>query len=395
LGLCVVLTALVVLVSMVAVPLAGASRSSLVPATPLSIQSASFVQSGRDLVWSVTLDSPFSPAHLARGDRSLCLLLGSPPSGVLCVTGPRRGGRLPRLTYRPAKSPPAQATPIAAAVTRAGSRELTASFLPSEIGLRYRQLHWQVQSTTAPPACHPVNASGSPCVIVFPAAPARTPLHTPRLVGCTATGSDLAYSGTTAGREIALTFDDGPWYQTPQFVSLLARYGVVGTFFQIGRQMTQYGEDGALDRRMLADGDMIGDHTWSHPDVAGAGVFARDQIEDAADAIRQATGGFEPCLFRAPYGELSPALLTEARSMGFTTIQWNIDPRDWSLPGVGEIEGNVLDNARPGAIVEMHDGGGDRSETLAALPDIIDTLRARGYRFVTVTQLLGQQLIYR
>jgi peptidoglycan/xylan/chitin deacetylase (PgdA/CDA1 family) len=81
--------------------------------------------------------------------------------------------------------------------------------------------------------------------------------------------------------------------------------------------------------------------------------------------------------------------------MGFTTIQWNIDPRDWARPGVGEIESNVIDNARPGAIVEMHDGGGDRSQTLAALPDIITTLRGRGYRFVTVTQLLGQRLVYR
>jgi peptidoglycan-N-acetylglucosamine deacetylase len=394
-GLSLVVTALVVLASTVVVPLAGASRTSPAPAAALAIQSASVAQSGRDLVWSVTLDASFSPADLARGGRSLCLLVGSPVSGVVCVAGPRRGGREPRVTYRPAKSTPAQAAPIAATVTRAGSRQLTAAFLPTEVGLRYRPLRWQVQSTVAAPVCQPAGANGSPCVTVFPAAPARTPLHTPRLVGCTAAGPDLAYSGTTTGREIALTFDDGPWYQTPQFVSLLARYGVVATFFQIGRQMAQYGEGGALDRRMLADGDMIGDHTWSHPDVAGAGVFARDQIEDAADAIRTATGGFEPCLFRAPYGELSPALLTEARSMGFTTIQWNIDPRDWALPGVGEIEDNVIDNARPGAIVEMHDGGGDRSETLAALPDIIDTLRARGYRFVTVTQLLGQQLIYR
>ena len=145
---------------------------------------------------------------------------------------------------------------------------------------------------------------------------------------------------------------------------------------------------------MLADGDMIGDHTWTHPDVAGAGTFARTQIEQTAAAIRAATG-FTPCLFRAPYGDTSLALISEVRSLGFTTIQWDIDPRDWALPGVGEIETNVLANARPGGIVEMHDGGGNRSETLAALPTIIATLRARGYTFVTVTQLLGQSLIYR
>jgi peptidoglycan/xylan/chitin deacetylase (PgdA/CDA1 family) len=176
---------------------------------------------------------------------------------------------------------------------------------------------------------------------------------------------------------------------------MLERYNVPATIFQIGRQIATYGQGGALERRMLADGDMIGDHTWSHSVVAGAGPFARTQIEQAAVAVRTATDGFTPCLFRAPYGAVSPALLVEARSLGYTTIQWTIDPRDWALPGISEIESNVITNARPGAIVELHDGGGDRSQTLAALPDIITTLEARGYRFVTVTQLLQQRLVYR
>ena len=81
--------------------------------------------------------------------------------------------------------------------------------------------------------------------------------------------------------------------------------------------------------------------------------------------------------------------------MGFTTIQWDVDPRDWARPGTNAIYQNVIDNTRPGAIVIQHDGGGDRSQTLAALPHEIDTLRARGYQFVTITQLLGQQLLYR
>jgi peptidoglycan/xylan/chitin deacetylase (PgdA/CDA1 family) len=145
---------------------------------------------------------------------------------------------------------------------------------------------------------------------------------------------------------------------------------------------------------MLADGDVIGDHTWSHPDVAGDGPFAAGQISQTAAAIRRAAG-FTPCLFRAPYGEVSRALIDEARSMGFTTIQWNVDPRDWSRPGADAIYSNVVDNASNGAIVLQHDGGGDRSETLAALPREIDTLRARGYQFATVTQLLGQRLLYK
>jgi peptidoglycan/xylan/chitin deacetylase (PgdA/CDA1 family) len=194
---------------------------------------------------------------------------------------------------------------------------------------------------------------------------------------------------------IALTFDDGPWYDTPQFLNVLERNHVVATFFQIGDQISEYGERGALERRMLRDGDMIGDHTWSHPDVAGGGPFAASQIRETADAIRRATRGFYPCLFRAPYGDVSTALLNEARRMGFTTIQWDIDPRDWSLPGTSAIYDNVVANAHPGAIVLQHDGGGPRYETLQALPREIHTLRARGYRFVTVTQLLGYKLIYK
>jgi len=208
-------------------------------------------------------------------------------------------------------------------------------------------------------------------------------------------GPAFVNSGPTTGREIALTFDDGPWYDTPQFLDILERYHVPATFFEIGEQISTYGEGGALERRMLADGDMIGDHTWSHPDVSGAGSFARDQIESAAAAIRTATHGFTPCLFRAPYGAVSSALISEARSLGFTTIQWDVDTVDWSRPGTATIERRAIGGAHPGAIILQHDGGGDRSETLAALPDIISTLRGRGYVFVTVTQLLGQQLIYR
>ena len=150
-----------------------------------------------------------------------------------------------------------------------------------------------------------------------------------------------------------------------------------------------------MDRRILADGDMIGDHTETHANVAGAGAFARSEITTAAAAIRRATGGFNPCLFRAPGGAVSPALISLARSIGFTTIQWDIDPRDWARPGTGAIYGNVIANAHNGAIVIQHDGGGDRSETLAALPREIATLRSRGYQFVTVTQLLGQRVLYR
>jgi peptidoglycan/xylan/chitin deacetylase (PgdA/CDA1 family) len=381
----------------IAVPLARASATA--PA-PLAVQSASLQQSGQNLVWSVQMSAPFSPGALRAAGRSLCLLIegvrNSQLTGQLCLEGPRPGGGTPSLQYRPVGGTGGSvvaATVIAATVTRAGARQLTATFLPSAIGNAYAPVRWQVDSVLGRPHC--TSPTGAACATLWPAKAPIAPLHPPQPVGCTDTGPAFVTGITTTRPEIALTFDDGPWYQTPRFLTLLEHYEVPATFFEVGEHISQYGEGGAIERRMLADGDMIGDHTWSHIVVAAGGPVAAEQIDRTAVAVRDATHGFTPCLFRAPGGVVSSALIGEARSMGFTTIQWDIDPRDWALPGVGEIEGNVLANAHPGAIVIMHDGGGDRSQTLAALPDIIETLRARGYIFVTVTQLLGQHVIYR
>jgi peptidoglycan/xylan/chitin deacetylase (PgdA/CDA1 family) len=366
----------------------------------LRVQSASLTQSAQQVVWKLRLTEPFSPAALASGRRSLCLLLervgNGSVTGQLCVTGPRPGHRTPRIVYqRVTRAGPGRGKVIDASVSRSGASELTASFVPTGFGLSYRSLRWQVISTLRPPACTPAKPNRAGCLSLFPAQPALTRLHTPQLVGCVDSGAPFVTSGPTKGREIALTFDDGPWYDTPQFLDILEHYHVHATFFEIGDQISTYGEGGAIERRMLADGDMVGDHTWNHPDIAGGGAFAAGEITQAAAAIKQATHGFEPCLLRAPYGDVSSALFAVATRLGFKTIQWDIDPRDWALPGVGAIYSNVVDNAHPGAIVIQHDGGGNRSETIAALPQEIRTLRARGYEFVTITQMFGMKLIYR
>jgi peptidoglycan/xylan/chitin deacetylase (PgdA/CDA1 family) len=89
------------------------------------------------------------------------------------------------------------------------------------------------------------------------------------------------------------------------------------------------------------------------------------------------------------------SVVATAGSLGLKTITWDVDPRDWSLPGTGAIYANIVTNAKPGAIILMHDGGGPRDETLAALPRIIDTLRAKGYGFETVSALFGDKILYR
>jgi peptidoglycan/xylan/chitin deacetylase (PgdA/CDA1 family) len=381
----------------VSVATAGATRKRQ---QPIPVQAASLTQAAQRLIWRVDTSEPFSPAGLAAGRRSLCLLIerlkSGSVSGQLCLAGPAAGKRSPQVVYQPITSAgPGTAKAIAATVTRSSDHELTAAFMPAGLGRSYQSLRWQVISTLRRPACIPAKPNRVGCLTLFPRSPTLAKLHTPQVVGCVPSGPAFVNNGPSDRRVIALTFDDGPWYDTPQFLDILEHYHVPATFFEIGEQISTYGEGGAIERRMLADGDMIGDHTWSHPNVSGAGSFAAGQISQTATAIEQATHGFTPCLFRAPYGAVSGALISEARSMGFTTIQWDIDPRDWATPGVGAIYDNVIANAHPGAIVIQHDGGGNRSETLAALPQEIQTLRSRGYQFVTVTQLLGQRLIYR
>jgi peptidoglycan-N-acetylglucosamine deacetylase len=366
---------------------------------PLQVRSASLIQQGQQLVWQVDLRDPFSPGALAAEGRSLCLLIEQAAkrrvAGQLCIGGPHRRSRTPRLLFMPmTRTGSGGARDVPATVTRSTARELTASFLPGDAGLGYAPLRWQVISALRPSGCAQLTASPAGCFVAFPSTPGFIRLHGPRLVGCVARGPTWVFHGAKRVGEIALTLDDGPWYDTRHFVEVLEREQAVATFFQIGDQISEYAQHG-LDRRMLRDGDMIGDHTWNYGgDVSAGGSGARIQILEAAAAIRRATGGFQPCLFRAPGGNVSPALLRTARSLGFTTIQWDVDPRDWTLPGAAAIYDNVVRNAHDGAIVIEHDGGGNRSETLAALPVEIQTLRREGYRLVTVTQLLGYRLVY-
>lgn len=388
---------LAALVGSVAALAGPASAAAPVTHRPLHVLQASFSQYGQDLVWTVKLGHAFSAAGLKDRRRSLCLELERVRSGrpfaALCLWQGRHGKamRLVRMNLDAGGRGPGQT--VTASLSRASPESLTARFLPSAAGLPYRDLRWQVLSGLKPPACHPHVPGPWGCVSLYPARPVLARFHVPRVVGCEPSGPAYVTHGPSRGREIALTFDDGPWPDTPQFLHVLEHEHVPATFFQIGEQVSTYGR--SVDRRMLADGDMIGDHTWSHANVAGDGPFAASQISSTASAISRVTGGFKPCLFRAPGGAVSGALIGEARSMVFTTIEWDIDPRDWSRPGTGAIYSNVVSNAHPGAIVIQHDGGGDRSETLAALPHEIHTLRAQGYRFVTVTDLLGQRLIYK
>ncbi len=202
---------------------------------------------------------------------------------------------------------------------------------------------------------------------------------------CAPRGGAYHRHGSRRRRTVALTFDDGPSRLTPAFLAELERLHVRATFFVVGVNVP--GRGGAL-RRMLRDGDAIGDHTLSHAVVRGGGAFAARQIRAGANVIRRATG-YRPCVFRAPYGAVSRRLVSVARRQRVATIGWDVDPGDWELPGARAIASRVTAQVRPGSVVVLHDGGGARGQTLRALPLVVRTLRRRGYGFRTVPELLG------
>ena len=190
---------------------------------------------------------------------------------------------------------------------------------------------------------------------------------------------------------VALTFDDGPdptW--TPQVLSILRKYGVPGTFFDIGMSAEAHPD---LVRQEIASGDIVGNHTYSHLDLTQIPQW-RAALEIRADNwVIQGITGREPVLFRSPYGaqELTDAQSAAhqdiAASLGMQPVGWNVDPEDWARPGIDKIVKAATASTAMDQIILLHDGGGDRSQTIAALPRIIETLRAKGYRFVTPDQL--------
>ena len=199
-------------------------------------------------------------------------------------------------------------------------------------------------------------------------------------------GRRLAPAG--AAPEVALTFDDGPNPPyTGQILGILARYQVPATFFCVGLQASAHPADIA---RMAAAGHGLGNHTWSHPflpDLTGAQLAA--QLDRTDEAVARAAGGREPGLFRPPYGSRSPDVLRWLGDRGSPIVLWDVDPSDWARPGAAVIAGRVLTQTRPGTIILMHDGGGNRSQTVAALPLVIEGLLDRGFRFTLAADLLA------
>jgi peptidoglycan/xylan/chitin deacetylase (PgdA/CDA1 family) len=183
---------------------------------------------------------------------------------------------------------------------------------------------------------------------------------------------------------VALTFDDGPWPGTTmQVLELLNAAHVRATFFLIGRQARRHPE---LVRAEVASHMQVQCHSWSHPQP-----FAklpperiRQEVEQGRDALEQV--GVRPTLFRPPGGSLSPQVLSTVRDEDMRSVIWSVDPRDWKAGTTSQqIVQRVLAAVRPGSIILLHDGGGNRSATVAALPQILAGIRARGLQLTVLS----------
>lgn len=184
---------------------------------------------------------------------------------------------------------------------------------------------------------------------------------------------------------VALTFDDGPSEWTPQILAILRREGVGATFFSLGGLISTFP---ANILSVHQAGYPVADHTWSHPQMPTFSPSDQKlEIDRTVDAFT-GLGLPKPSLYRPPYGAYDQTTLALLKKRKMLLVLWDVDTLDWTRPGADAIVQTALSQVQSGSIILMHDGGGDRTQTLAALPRIIEGLRQRGYQMVTLPTLL-------
>jgi peptidoglycan/xylan/chitin deacetylase (PgdA/CDA1 family) len=186
------------------------------------------------------------------------------------------------------------------------------------------------------------------------------------------------------GPYIAMTFDDGPSATlTPKLLDLLAAHHIKATFFVIGENVAEHPE---IVARAAREGHEVGNHSWSHPNFGKmSDDNVRSQLRRTDDAIKSATGS-RPTLMRPPYGSITAR---EKRwihdEFGYRIILWDVDPLDWKRPGPAVVRNRILKETRPGSIVLSHD---IHPGTIEAMPSTLEALEAKGFKFVTVSELI-------
>lgn len=200
----------------------------------------------------------------------------------------------------------------------------------------------------------------------------------------------IVLSAPPTENKVALTFDDGPDPRfTPQILDLLAEYNIQATFFVTGARAEAFPE---LVQRIIDEGHIIGNHTYSHVNLVEANDIAtlEEEVQRTEDIIYD-IADFRTRLFRAPYGFLYDELVEKLDEMNYSVVGWSVDSLDWQEAAPEVIAYNVISNIHPGAIILMHDGAGetgDRTNTIEALRLIIPNLTDQGLEFETVPELL-------
>ena len=417
-------------------PAEGSSRKDRADAVgPLDLAKASVTQSGRTTHlllrtrgrWRVSQLAPKPQLQRVRPPSYLCLELRTAGGRSRSCFGTDRKGKPSLVRGKLAgngKVRKYSGVPVKR-IRRPNRRTIEAVFRSEAIGLRPGRFRWLAISGWNDPSCFPAEPptdelpadEGPPgarrgwkaqrgtvsCLDRVPnRGSVKSKLRRPQIVGCTRDEQLVNRNGSRGKRRVALTFDDGPSQYTSRVIQILDRHRAKGTFYVLGSEVPGRA---SLLRRMLRRGHEIGNHTTNHATNASLADIATTnrRIRDAA--------GFTPCTFRPPGGALSSATANAAWQLGMSNVLWDVDTRDWQLPGPGAIEARLGDGlgdyepprsgaiheravspAQNGSIILLHDGGGFRGQTVAALPGIIEELQRRGFRLVTVSRLLGERM---
>jgi peptidoglycan/xylan/chitin deacetylase (PgdA/CDA1 family) len=244
------------------------------------------------------------------------------------------------------------------------------------------------QQDTPVPKAVPAEAAVTPASSAPPAAPAAaaTPVPRPADAAINAGSSKITFSQCHVdGQYVAMTFDDGPHgANTPRLLEMLKQRGIKATFFCVGQCVAEYPE---IAKRIVDEGHEIASHSWSHPQLSSMSeANVRDQLEKTHQAIKQATG-ITPKIFRPPYGAFTARQRNWANAVyGYKIILWDVDPLDWKIRNASHVESEILKQTVPGSIILSHD---IHKSTVDAMPATLDALLAKGYKFVTVSELLA------
>lgn len=237
------------------------------------------------------------------------------------------------------------------------------------------------------PSLSPATTNSTPAATASPVATATA--QTPAPAAAAAPGTPpKRYSYNSChvdGKYIALTFDDGPHGElTPKLLDMLKARGVKATFFMVGQCVVQYPQ---IVKRMAAEGHEVANHSWNHTALNKLGADGlRKQLVNTNDAIENACG-IRPTVMRPPYGATNAALNKKINEeYGMKVILWSVDPLDWKYRNSARVSSQILQGTQPGGIILSHD---IHATTVAAMPETIDALLAKGYKFVTVSELIA------